>query len=59
VPSDDRDNVFVGGALRPEAAAAVSASRDLLAMFLRHFATPGSPVIPTELNAFIASHLSM
>ena len=59
MPSDDRDNVFVGGALRPEAVAAVNASRDLLAMFLRHFASPGSPIIPGELNTFIASYLSM
>jgi hypothetical protein len=59
VPSDDRDNVFVGGALRPEAVAAVNASRDLLAMFLRHYGLPGSPVIPGEVNAFIASYLSM
>ena len=54
-PSDPGANhVFVGGAMRPEARAAVSASRAFLVMALRHLRAPsGSPTNVAELRAFI------
>jgi hypothetical protein len=58
-PSDPRDNVYAGGALRPEASAAVRASRAFLIMALRHLKTPRSPRNRTELLAFIRRYLSM
>ena len=57
-PSDTRDDVFLGGSLRPEALAAIRASRDLLTMALRHLAAPGSPGIATDWAAFLRRHLS-
>ena len=56
-PSDPRDDVFVGGAMRPEARAAVSASRAFLVMALRHLRAPGSPTNVAELRAFIRRYL--
>lgn len=57
-PSDPRDDVFLGGALRPEALAATRASRELLTMALRHLASPGSPSIAPDWAAFLRRHLS-
>jgi hypothetical protein len=57
-PSDPRDDVFVGGALRPEAHAAVLASRAFLDMALRHLSAPGSPSNSSELAAFMGRYLS-
>jgi hypothetical protein len=57
-PSDPRDDVFVGGALRPEAHAAVLASRAYLDMALRHLSAPGSPSNSSELLAFLGRYLS-
>jgi hypothetical protein len=58
-PSDRRDDVFVGGSLRPEARAAVAASRAFLRMALRHLRSPRSPRNRLELFAFIRRFLSM
>jgi hypothetical protein len=58
-PSDDRDNVYASGALRPEAGAAARASRVLLVMALRHLRAPRSPGVRSELRAFIRRYLSM
>ena len=57
-PSDPRDDVFVGGALRPEAHAAVIASRAFLDMALRHLSAPGSPSNSGELATFMSRYLS-
>jgi hypothetical protein len=57
-PSDTRDDVFSGGALRPQASAAITASRDFLVMALRHLGRPGSPSNAGELAAFIGRYLS-
>jgi hypothetical protein len=57
-PSDPRDDVFVGGALRPEAHAAVLASRAFLDMALRHLSAPGSPSNSSELGTFMGRYLS-
>lgn len=58
-PWDNRDDVYGSAGLKAEAVGAINASRDLLAMFFRHSAAPGSPAIGAEVNAFIARHLSM
>lgn len=57
-PSDPRDNIFAGGALRPEARAAIAASRAFLVMALRHLRTPRSPLNRVQLLAFIRRYLS-
>jgi len=57
-PSDPRDNIFVGGALRPEARAAIAASRAFLVMALRHLRSPRSPANRVQLLAFIRRYLS-
>lgn len=58
-PSDDRDDVYLNGTLRPEARAAVAASQAFLVMALRHLPTPLSPGNQTELFTFIRTYLSM
>ena len=58
-PSDDRDDVYLNGTLRPEARAAVAASQAFLVMALRHLHTPLSPGNQTELFTFIRTYLSM
>ena len=57
-PSDPRDNIFAGGALRPEARAAIAASRAFLVMALRHLRSPHSPANRAHLLAFIRRYLS-
>ena len=57
-PSDPRDDVFLHGALRPEAGAAIRASRVFLVMALRHFRAPSSPRNRAELHAFMGRYLS-
>ena len=58
-PSDPRDDVYLGGALRPEARAAVWASRAFLIMALRHLRSPRSPSNALDLRAYIRRYLSM
>jgi hypothetical protein len=58
-PSDRRDDVYEGGRLRPEALAAVRASRHLLRMAVRHVASPSSPANVRELRLFMNRYLSM
>jgi hypothetical protein len=58
-PSDPRDDVYLRGALRPEARAAVRASRDFLTMALRHLRAPRSPRNAPELRAFMSRYLAM
>ena len=58
-PSDPRDDVYVGGALRPEALAAVLASTAFLRMALRHLRAPGAPGNAAELRAFMHRYLAM
>jgi hypothetical protein len=57
-PSDTRDDVLSGGALRPEARAAIAASRVFLTMALRHLRAPRSPSNMTELRTFITRYLA-
>jgi hypothetical protein len=57
-PSDPRDDVYLHGTLRPEARAAVGASRAFLGMALRHLRAPRSPGNAAELAAFIRRYLS-
>jgi len=58
-PSDPRDDVYLRGALRPEARAAVRASRDFLTMALRHLRAPRSRRNAAELRAFMSRYLAM
>jgi len=58
-PSDDRDDVFDRGRLRPSARAAIAASRAFLIMALRHLRSPRAPGNRAELIAFIRRFLSM
>ncbi len=58
-PSDARDDVYLHGRLRPEAVAAIRASRDFLAMALRHLRSPRSPRNAGELGLFMSRYLSM
>ncbi|MFN0101390.1 MAG: hypothetical protein ACKV2U_04785 [Bryobacteraceae bacterium] len=58
-PKDPRDDVYLGGALRPEARAATGASLLFLSMALRHLQAPGSPRNGAELRAFMSRYLSM
>jgi hypothetical protein len=56
-PMDPRDKVGApGGGLKPEAAAAVRASRDFLALMQRHFAAR-APNLP-ELTAYLDRYVS-
>jgi hypothetical protein len=57
-PSDPRDDVYLHGALRPEARAAIRASRAFLMMALRHLRAPRSPRHGIELRAFMSRYLS-
>ncbi len=57
-PSDPRDDVYLHGALRPEARAAIGASRAFLTMALRHLRAPRSPQNTPELRAFMSRYLS-
>jgi hypothetical protein len=57
-PSDPRDDVYLHGALRPEARAAIRASRAFLVMALRHLRAPRSPRRGVELRAFMNRYLS-
>jgi hypothetical protein len=56
-PSDTRDDVYLHGALRPEAVGAIRASYAFLVMALRHLRTPRSPLNRAELIAFIRRYL--
>jgi hypothetical protein len=58
-PSDPRDDIYLHGALRPEARAAIRASRIFLAMALRHLRSPSSPRNAAELHVFMNHYLSM
>jgi hypothetical protein len=58
-PSDKRDDVYDKGTLRPEARAAVLASREFLVMMLRHLRAPRSPHNIAELGAFVGRYLSL
>jgi hypothetical protein len=58
-PSDPRDSIRAGGALKSEAVMARNASREYLRMMLRHRARPGAPGNVAELRAFMRKHLSM
>jgi hypothetical protein len=57
-PSDPRDDVYLKGALRPEARAAVRASRVFLRMALRHLRAPRSPRHRLDLRRFMSRYLS-
>jgi hypothetical protein len=58
-PSDDRDNIYdPSGALRPQARAAVAASRHFLVMALRHLSAPQAPTHGGELAAFLRRYLA-
>lgn len=57
-PSDSRDDVYLGGALRREAVAAIHASRAYLVMALRHLRAPRAPGDARELQAFMNRYLS-
>jgi hypothetical protein len=57
-PSDSRDDVYLHGALRREAVAAIRASRAHLIMALRHLRAPRAPGNTRELHAFMNRHLS-
>jgi hypothetical protein len=58
VPSDPRDDVYLHGALRPEARAAIRTTRAFLLMALRHLRAPRSPRNRVELRAFMSRYLS-
>jgi hypothetical protein len=58
-PSDPRDDIYLHAALRPEARAAIRASRDFLAMALRHLRSPRSPGNAAELRVFMNRYLSV
>lgn len=57
-PSDPRDDVYLHGRLRPEATAAVLASREFLKMAIRHLNAPLSSGNAAELITFIRRYLS-
>jgi hypothetical protein len=57
-PSDPRDDVYLHGALRPEARAAIRASRAFLMIALRHLRARRSPRHGVELRAFMSRYLS-
>jgi hypothetical protein len=57
-PSDPRDDVYLNGALRREARAAIRASRVFLRMALHHLRVPGSPRRRVDLLRFMSRYLS-
>ena len=58
-PSDSRDDVYLQGTtLRPEASAAIAASRNFLRMALRHLRMPSSPGNVSELRRLMGRYLS-
>jgi hypothetical protein len=58
-PSDERDSIKdTTGRLKPEAVLAINASREYLAMMLRHMASPTSRTNVAELRAFLVKHFS-
>jgi len=57
-PSDPRDDVYRNGALRPEARAAIHASRVFLRMALHHLRVPRSPRRHADLRRFMRKYLS-
>lgn len=58
-PSDPRDDIYLHGAPRPEARAAIRASREYLVMMLRHLRAPRSPNNAAEFRAFMNRYLAM
>jgi hypothetical protein len=59
-PSDPRDDIWESfGRLRPQAAAAIRASRAFLAMALRHLKNRFLPTNKVDLQAFIQQYLAM
>ena len=58
-PSDTRDDIYLHGAPRPQAHAAIRASRDYLIMMMRHLRAPSSPRNAAELRAFMNRYLSV
>jgi hypothetical protein len=65
-PTDPRDQIYVTGAsgkvliprrLKPESVLAVKASREYLAMMVRHLRARGAGSNATELRAFMDKHL--
>jgi hypothetical protein len=58
-PADPRDDVYLHGTLRPEARAAIRASRAFLILALRHLRAPRSRRHGIELRAFMSRYLSM
>ena len=58
LPPPTRDDVYLHGALRLEARAAIRASRAFLKMALRHLRAPHSPLNGVELRAFMSRYLS-
>ena len=57
-PSDPRDDIYLHGAPRSEARAAIRASHAFLTMALRHLRAPRSPRHRVELRAFMNRYLS-
>lgn len=57
-PSDNRDDVYLGGAIRPQGRAAIAASRAFLRMALGHLRTPRAPANRRALMAFMGRFLS-
>src|SRR5687768_4855293 len=58
-PSDTRDDVWAApGVLRSEARYAIAASREYIALLLRHIAAPAAPGNTTEFLAFLKRHFS-
>ena len=59
LPTDSRDQIRLpSGALRPEASAAVTASREFLQMLQSHRTAPMAPGNAAGLTAFLNRHLS-
>ena len=57
VPSDPRDRIWKApGVLTDEARFAIKASREYLAMMLRHLSAPGAPRNVAEFRAFLRRH---
>jgi hypothetical protein len=59
VPSDSRDSIWASpSVLGTQATYAVQASRDYLAMLLRHLASPGLPANAAEFTNYLNWHFS-
>ncbi len=57
IPSDSRDQIYLpSGALRPEAAVAVTASQEFLSLLLVHRAAPSAPRNGAQFTAFLDRH---